>query len=247
MQDSFLLRIWLLFVSMISFLTSILYLFFFTLPHASWMPAVPDWQELAPKFLSQLHMDMDWLPDDGDIMLLLISITNFVGSLGYDRSTFYTMLSPYWSTLLTITSIYSLLMVLASVAMLCYLTYNYQLSHCFIPIPWIILNAILVFVVLVGLISLLGDINSTSRLQMEHMLGKGNSNYAMVITGMMVTSLFLWFCILAAYIHMENMMMEKEREDRLEKLFSLVDDSFSSHQPDPPQHQPPSYSQLYQE
>ena len=246
MQDSFLLRIWLLFVSIISFLTSILYLFFFTLPHASWMPAVPDWQELAPKFLSQLHVDMDWLPDEGDIMLLLMSITNFVGSLGYDRSTFYSLVSPYWSTILTVTSIYSLLMVLASVALLCYLAYNYQLSHRFIPIPWIILNAILVFALLVGLISLLGDINSTSRLQMEHMLGKGNSNYAKVITGMMVTSLFIWFSILAAYIHMENMMMKKEREDRLEQLFSLVDDSFSSHQPDAPQHPPLSYQQLCQ-
>ena len=199
--------------------------------------------------MSQLHEDTKWQPSDEEhIMVLLIPITNLVGSLGYNRSTFSKMVvSPYWSTLLTITSIYSLLMVLASVAMLCYLTYNYQLSHRFIPIPWIILNAILVFVVLVGLISLLGDINNTSRLQMEHMLGKGNSNYAMVITGMMVTSLFLWFSILAAYIHMENMMMEKEREDRLEKLFSLVDDSFSSHQPDAPQHPPPSYSQLYQE
>ena len=62
-------------------------------------------------------------------------------------------------------------------------------------------------------------------LQVEHMLGKGNSNYAEFITGMMVTMLFLWFNILAAYIHMKNMMVEKEE---IQLLFSSEDDSFSS-------------------
>ena len=52
--------------------------------------------------------------------MLLISITNLVGSIGYDRSTFYTMVSLYWSTLLTTSSLYSLLMVLVSVLMLWY-------------------------------------------------------------------------------------------------------------------------------
>ena len=109
-------------------------------------------------------------------MLWLMSITNFVGPLGYvaGPSTFYPMVSPYWSSFLTF--------------------------------------------------SLMRD--STSRLQAEHMLGKGNSNYAMVITGMMITSLVLWFSILAAYIHMENMIMmekeRKERKDRLDRLDSCI-------------------------
>ena len=249
-EESFLLRIWLLFASLITFLTSTIYLFFFTLPHASWMPPVPDWQELAPKFLSQLHEDTDWQPDDMDNVdfLLLISITNFIGSIGYDRSTFYTTVFPYWTTFLTITTIYSLCLVLASVAMICYLTYNYQLSHRFIPIPWIILNTLLVFTLLVGLICLLGDINSTSRLQMEHMLGT-KGNYAMVITGLMITILVIWFNILAAYVHMEDKMMEKEKQDRLDQFFRLVDVSFSNPQPSAPppqqqQQQTPAYSQL---
>ena len=236
-EESFLLRIWLLFTSLITFLTSTIYLFFFTLPHASWMPPVPDWQELAPKFLAQLHEDTDWQPDDVDSVdfLLLISINNFVGYIGYDRNTVF----PYWTTFLTITTIYSLCLVLASVAMICYLTYNYQLSHRFIPIPWIILNTLLVCTLLVVLICLLGDINSTSRVNMEHMLGT-KGNYAMVITGLIITILVIWFNILAAYVHMEDKMMENEKQDGLDQFFRLVDVSFSNPQPSPP---PPQQQQ----
>merc|ERR1719158_1500452 len=45
--------------------------------------------------LSQMHEDTDWSDDieEGDF-LLLISITDFLGSMGYDRSTFYSMVSP---------------------------------------------------------------------------------------------------------------------------------------------------------
>ena len=219
--ESFLLRIWLLFSSLITFLTSTIILLFFSLPHATWMPTVPDWQEVAPKIMSQLHEDMDWPNDmDKDDIILLISITNFLGSMGYDRSTFYTVVSPYWTVFLTITSIYFLLLALASIAMICYLTYNYQLSHRFIPIPWIILKFIIVFLLTFGLVSLLGDMTSTTRLQLEQIQGT-KGNYAMVVTSLMIIILITWFNIMAAYLHLEDKMMEKEYNDYLMEVISI--------------------------
>ena len=233
-QDCFLLRIWLVFASLVSLLLSFIYLLFFTLPHASWMPLVPDWQDLAPKFLAQLHKDTDWQPNDGKF-LLLVSVTNFVGSIGYDRSSFYNIMSPYWGTVLTTTSIFSLFMVLASLLMLWYLICNYRLSLRFIPIPWLILQVVVLFMVQMGLVFMLVDMDSPSRLEMELLLGKGN--YAMTITGMMAFILYLYICILIAYIHMDDMMMEKERLDRLAKFIRLVDINISRSQPEVEQQQ----------
>ena len=219
--ESFLLRIWLLFSSLITFLTSTIILLFFSLPHATWMPTVPDWQEVAPKIMSQLHEDMDWPNDmDKDDIILLISITNFLGSMGYDRSTFYTVVSPYWTVFLTITSIYFLLLALTSIAMICYLTYYYRLSHRFIPIPWIILKFIIVFLLTFGLVSLLGDMTSTTRLQLEQIQGT-KGNYAMVVTSLMIIILITWFNIMAAYLHLEDKMMEKEYNDHLMEVISI--------------------------
>ena len=232
-KDDFLLRIWLVFASLISLSVSLSYLFLFSLPHSSWMPVVPDWQEVGPKLLSQLHKDTDWQPDDGRF-LLLISITNLVGSIGYDRSSFYLLVAPYWTTLLATTSIYSLFMVMASWLVLWYLICNYKLSLRYIPIPWIILQSVLLFTLLVVLIFLLGDMNSPTRMEMEHMLGKGN--YAKVITIMMILIYEVFISIVMAFIHIDNKMVDKEKIDRLNRFFSLgkISNSESS------QHQLPS-------
>ena len=219
--ESHLLRILLLISSLMIFLISSSILLFFSLPHASWMPTVPDWQEVAPRILSQLHDDMDWPNDmDKDNFILLISITNFIGSMGYDRSTFYTVVSPNWTVFLTITSIFFLLLALTSIAMIYYLSYNYQISHRFVLIPWIILKLIMVFFLTFGLVSLLGDMTSTTRLQLEQIQGT-KGNYAMVVTSLIVIILLTWFNIMAAYLHLEDKMMEKEYNDNLMEVISF--------------------------
>ena len=229
-EETFCLRIWLLISSSITFLVSTIILVIFSLPHASWMPTIPDWQEIAPKILSQLHEDTDWSDDlDKDDFLLLISVTNFLGSMGYDRSSFFTGFSPHWTVFLTLTSLYLVFLATASVAMICYLTYNYQLSHRFIPIPWIILKFLLVFFLTFGLITLLGDMTSTSRLVLEQIQGT-KGNYAMVVTGLMILILILWFNIMVAYLHVEDMMMEKQKQSRMDKLFYLVEGGQQQHQ-----------------
>ena len=201
------LRIVLVFTSLVSLLVSTIYLFFI-LPHTSWMPAVPDWQELAPKLMSQLHKDTDWQAEDGDLMLL-VCVTNLVGSIGYDRSNFNTKVSPYWSTMLTTSSLFSLVMVLANLMLLWYLLCNYRLSSkvfFFTSIFCLVLNVMMLHLMMFWMVWMLVDLN---RLEMEHMMGKGN--YAMVLTVVVVTLLYHSICILAGGCHM---MGWKVRQDR---------------------------------
>ena len=150
--------------------------------------------------------------------MLLLSLTNLVGSIGYERNSFYSSVSPYWSSFLVTTSIFSLAMMVASFWVFWYLTYNYKLSLCYIPIPWLILHAIILGFLVAGLIMLLTDMNNHSRLEMEDMLGKGN--YAMVITLTMVSILYIWLGMMVAYVHMDEKIMEKEIKDMLDKLYS---------------------------
>ena len=205
------------------------------------MPVDPDWQEVGPKLISQLHKESDWQPDDGKF-LLLISITNLVGSIGYDRSSFYLLVSPYWSTVLVNTSIYSFFMVMASWMLLWYLICEYKLSLRYIPIPWIVLQTMLLFTMVVVLIFLLNDMNSPTRLEMENMLGKGN--YARVISIVIVFIFDVFIIIVAALLHIDNKIAEKEKVDRLKRFFSLG--NISSPEVEPSQQQlPPGNNGLY--
>ena len=223
-QDSFILRMLMVMASMVSLLVSGLVLLFFIIPHVSWMPLVPDWQEIGPNFLSQLHKETDWQPDDENL-LLLVSVTNFVGSIGYDRSSFYTSVFPYWSSVLAFISLFCVLMVLASLLLLWYLTCNYKLSLHSIPIPWVVLQAFVFFVMVIGLIVLLSDLDSPSRIKMEQKLGEGN--YSMLITVMIITNLYLITSIQIAFFHMEDRIMEMLKLDIDNDMADGIVDSFS--------------------
>merc|ERR1712142_27536 len=234
--ETFLLRMCLLFFSVMSFLISTTMFLIFILPHMTWMPSVSEWQEVAPKIFSQLHEEID-LSDDmnEEDFLLLISIADFFGSMGYDRSTFYAVVSPYWTGFLTITSIYFLVLALVSVAVICYLTYNYQPQYRFIPIPWIIIEFLLVCLLTIGLICLLGDMTSTNRLQLEQTQGT-RGNYAMVVTCLIISILYTWLNIMAGYLHVEVKIMEKNKNDKEDALFNLVEvpSIYSNDLPPPP-------------
>ena len=167
---------------------------------------------------------MDWPNDmDKDNLILLISITNFIGSMGYDRSTFYAVFSPNWTVFLAITSIYFQLLALTSIDMIWYLVYNYKISHRFVPIPWIILKFIMVFFLTFGLVSLLGGMTSTSRLHLEQIKGT-KGYYAMVVTSLIVIILQTWFHVMAAYLHLEDKMMEKEYNDNIMAAYLHLED-----------------------
>ena len=78
----------------------------------------------------------------------------------------------------------------------------------------------MVFLLTFGLVSLLGDMTSTTRLQLEQIQGT-KGNYAMVVTSLIVIILLTWFNIMAAYLHLEDKMMEKEYNDNLMEVISF--------------------------
>ena len=231
--DSTWLRVWLLLSSLWTFLISSAMLLVFLLPHAPWMITVPDWQEVAPKILSQLYKDMDWpekLDKEKDY-LLLISITNLVGSMGYDRSTFYTVILPYWTLALTITFIYSLFLAMTSLAMIYFLIFNYKFRLRIIAFTWIILNFVLLVLLTILWISLLVDMTSTNRMQLEQIQGTKDS-YLVFIIVLMIIILFKYFSIIAGYFHIKNEMIEEEEDNKnycLDELPSIEEGNVMSY------------------
>ena len=108
-------RWFLLVASILSLITSVVFLFLFPLPHSPDMPCDPTWQEVGPDILSKLYDDMEeelWQKEGDSRSKLLTSVSNVVGSLGYDMSTFYMSMAPYWNTLITIINIFCFLMIL---------------------------------------------------------------------------------------------------------------------------------------
>ena len=78
----------------------------------------------------------------------------------------------------------------------------------------------MIFFLTFGLVSQLGDMTSTARLQLEQIQGT-EGNYAMVIKSIIVIILLTWFNIMAAYLHLEVKMMEKEYNNNLMEVISI--------------------------
>ena len=89
-------RWFLMAASLISLFTSILFLSLFSFPHFPDMPVIPSWQEVGQDILSNFYdtHNEPWQEEDSSSKLLT-SVTSVVGSLGYDRATFYLTLAPY--------------------------------------------------------------------------------------------------------------------------------------------------------
>ena len=63
---------------------------------------------------------------------------------------------------------------------------------------------------------------SSNRLQLEKIQGTKGS-YAMVVTCLIINILYIWFNIMTAYLHVEDMMMEQNKQDKEDALFNLVE------------------------
>ena len=122
-------------------------------------------------------------------------------------------------------SLFCLLMVLASLLLLWYLTCNYKLSLHSIPIPWVVLQAFGYFAMVIGLIVLLSDLDSPSRLEMEQKLGDGN--YSMLIIVMIITNLYLFISMQIAFLHMNDRIMEMLKLDIDNDMADAIVDSIS--------------------
>ena len=91
-------RWFLVVASLTSIITSILFLTLFSIPHS---PDILEdetwhaWQKIGPNIISKLydfnrsnHQEEDMRTE------LLMSVSSLVGSLGYDKATFYLTMSP---------------------------------------------------------------------------------------------------------------------------------------------------------
>jgi len=175
----------LLVVSSFSMAMSLTYLFLFSLPHSTWIPASPAWQEVSLKIVTVgVSPNTSWIPpDDGHIML--ISVVSAVGTLGFNRDEAYMFLFPHWQNILNVASIFSLLNIVA-----CYLIFEYVLSQpkrVYLMLPWIVLSGATFLVLLFFLVVLLGYLPNASRIRGE--LKEPIRNYDKVVTGVMVFTL----------------------------------------------------------
>ena len=211
MSFSDIIRWFLMVASLISFITSILFLSLFSLPHAKDMPVVDPWQEIGPEIISNLYdINNNTLEDEDLSTELLLAVSSLVGSLGYDKATFYLTMSPYWNTILTTISLFSMLMVLTSVVVLYYLLLSLRLKDRFCLVPWILQHILVEIVLLIMLAILLMDLSNMARMQLEVQTGGGN--YAMVVTGLIAASVYMFMVIMVASIHVveQVQLMDKQ-------------------------------------
>ena len=131
-------------------------------------------------------------------------------SLGYDKATFYLTMSPYWNTILTTISLFSMLMMLTSVVVLYYLLLSLRLKDRFCLVPWILQHILLEIVLFIMLVILLMDLSNMARMQLEVQTGDGN--YAMVVTGLIAASVYMFLVIMVASMHVveQVQLMDKQ-------------------------------------
>jgi len=187
----------LLVVSSFSMAMSLTYLFLFSLPHSTWIPASPAWQEVSLKIVTVgVSPNTSWIPpDDGHIML--ISVVSAVGTLGFNRDEAYMFLFPHWQNILNVASIFSLLNIVA-----CYLIFEYVLSQpkrVYLMLPWIVLSGATFLVLLFFLGTLLGYLPNTTRIRGE--LREPIRNYDKVVTGVIVFTLVHYAASLVVILH----------------------------------------------
>ena len=142
--------------------------------------------------------------------VLLMSVSSLVGSLGYDKATFYLTMSPYWNTMLTFTSLFSLLMMLTSLVMLYYLLLSLRLKDRFCMVPWILQHILVEIVLFIILVIVLMDLSNTTRMQLEVQTGEGN--FAMVVSVLIAASVYVFLCIMVASLHVMEQVQLMDRQ-----------------------------------
>ena len=102
-------------------------------------------------------------------------------------------------------------MILTSVVMSFYILLSLKLKDRFCPVPWILQHQhILVEIVLLALlVVILMDLGNTAKMQLGDKMGSGN--FAMVVMGLIAASVYVFFCIMVASLHI---MEQVERMNR---------------------------------
>jgi len=207
MPLSVILRWFLVIAALISLITSIGFLSVFSIPHSPDLPEVPSWQNIGPQIISALYDNEDDIAvidfqedQEGDSLQLLLSVSTMIGSLGYEKATFYMAIAPYWNILLSLTSLFTLSMILTSVVMLFYLLLSLRLKDRFFIVPWIFLHVLLDIVLLSIVVILLIDVGNTARTDLEIKSGT-SGNYIMAVSVFVLATVYVSICITVASKH----------------------------------------------
>ena len=190
----------LIIASLISCVSSIIFLSLFSFPHSPEIPVVESWQRIGPEIISNLYTINDIGTLDEDMSLeLLLSVSSMIGSLGYDKATFYMAMSPYWNTMIIVFSLFALLMVLSSMVMIFYLLFSLRLKDRFCLAPWIFQHILIEIAFFIMLVILLMDISNTARVKLEIQNGDGGI-FAMVVTGLIAATVDVFLCIMGQLV-----------------------------------------------
>jgi len=193
-------RICLGIIGTFSLVLSVSYLFLFSIPHASFMPASPAWQEFSLKMVVSGSNHKSWTPTD-DRYLLLTGVCTGLGSLGFDRNVLFRSLYPHWGLILTGTSIFSLSYVTVSLLLLAYVIKLYRDKHKYLLLfPWIFVASILCIALLTFLGMALFYLNDSQRV-MGEVMNNRSSRYWKAVSALIVATLLQYMALLIAIFH----------------------------------------------
>ena len=132
------------------------------------LPQLPSWQEVGSDILSNFYdtHNKHWQEEDSSSKLLT-SVASVLGSLGYDRATFYLTLAPYWNTLIITLNVFCLSMILTSIVMSYNIVLSLRMKDKFCPVSWILQHILVEIVLLALLVVLLMNLGNTARMQLE--------------------------------------------------------------------------------
>ena len=132
----------------------------------------------------------------------LLPLSDFVGSLGYSKSSFYSFIFPFWEDILISTTIFSMLMTFSNILLLVYSTCYFQTKYCKCTIyPWLCFSIPTLLMFLSFMFFLMVDLSNPDRVIRERQAG-GHGVYAKTLSVTIVMILYLILSIMLVIIHL---------------------------------------------
>ena len=132
----------------------------------------------------------------------LLPLSDFVGSLGYSKSSFYSFIFPFWEDILISTTIFSMLMTFSNITLFVYSTCYFKTKYCKCTIyPWLCFSIPTLLMFLSFMFFLMVDLSNPDRVIRERQAG-GYGVYAKTLSVTIVMILYLILSIMLVIIHL---------------------------------------------
>ena len=190
-------------LGILSLIGSIFLIFIFFLPNADVIPSSPllwDLQEVGPLLLQPITGDLNKSPHSlstESSSLLLITLTNYVGTLGFSRLNFYRSVNPFWSIIIILGIIIFFIYAVMSFLLVIYALLPKKQT--LLLYPWLIFNG--VFFLILSFSTILLLLYSTERIHHLGISFLGSSSFLLLFTSLWVVN----------YIRKENIKEETQR------------------------------------